>query len=98
MDSDALFVTPLFGSYFGQPLGVCSSDHTPSLCEKLFSHLASSSSGVRRFSYFFKRFIALVCVSSSSHLRVRKFHTITTAVAMSLPTLVRIRYSVLCDT
>ena len=98
MDSDALFVTPLFGSYFGQPLGVCSSDHTPSLCEKLFSHLASSSSGVRRFSCFFKRFIALVCVSSSSHLRVRKFHTITTAVAMSLPTLVRIRYSVLCDT
>ena len=74
MDSDALFVTPLFGSYFGQPLGVCSSDHTPSLCEKLFSHLASSSSGVRRF------------------------YTITTAVAMSLPTLVRIRYSVLCDT
>ena len=89
---------PAICATYERALGVCSSDHTPSLCEKLFSHLASSSSGVRRFSCFFKRFIALVCVSSSSHLRIKKFQIITTAVATNLPILVRNRYSACCDT
>ena len=64
----------------------------------LFCHLASSSSAFSRFSADFRRFIALVCVSSSSHLRIKKFQIITTAVATNLPILVRNRYSACCDT
>ena len=47
----AIFGLPqkLFGTTSGQPVGRMFQRPHPSLCEKLFSHLASSSSGVRRF-------------------------------------------------